>query len=77
MAETTTPVVAPVSGLAASILIDLLGAEMFADEAVAYAVAELPPLTDDQKLLVRVGATKAALLVMTEVRKFVGRDDAS
>ena len=63
-----------VSGLAASCLVDLLGAEAFADQAVEWAITQLPPLTEEQRLLMKVAAIKAAMLVMAEVRTFVGRE---
>ena len=63
------------SAIAASILLDLLGAEGFADEAVTYVAENLnSPLTDEQRLLVKVGAVKAAQIVMDEVRKFATRE---
>jgi hypothetical protein len=66
------------SAEAASILLDLLGAEMFANEAVRFVVAELDaagvaPLTLGYRALIRLGAVKAALLVADEVRTFAQR----
>ena len=62
------------SAEAASVLLDLLGAETFADEAVAYVLEHMDtPLSHDHVLLVKLGAVKAALLVADEVRKFAER----
>jgi hypothetical protein len=63
------------SAQAASILLDLLGAETFADEAIRFVVAELgaagtAPLTSDQRALIQLGAVKAAMLVTDELREF-------
>jgi hypothetical protein len=62
------------SANAASILLDLLGAETFADEAVAYVQNHMSaPLTSDQRLLIKLGAVKGAQLVADEVRQFAQR----
>jgi hypothetical protein len=66
------------SAMAASILLDLLGAETFANETVKFVIAELDaagvgPLTSDHRTLVQMGALKAALLVADEVRQFAQR----
>jgi hypothetical protein len=66
------------SAKAASILLDLLGVETFADEAINFVVAELgaagaAPLTSDQRALIQLGALKAAMFVTDEVRKFAQR----
>lgn len=66
------------SAEAASILLDLLGVEGFAIEAVRFMVAELDalgvaPLTSDQRALIQLGALKAAMLVTDELREFAQR----
>jgi hypothetical protein len=66
------------SAAAASVLLDLLGADTFAKEAVKLVVAELDaagvgPLTSDHRALIQLGAVKAAMLVADEVRQFAQR----
>ena len=66
------------SAEATSILVDLLGAETYADEAIRYVVAELNaagvgPLTSQHQALIRLGAVKAAMLVTDELREFAQR----
>ena len=59
------------SAKAASILIDLLGPETFADDAVAYIVSHLTsPVDDEHVLFLKLGAVRAAQIVADEVRKF-------
>lgn len=68
------PVSAP-SAKAASILVDLLGAETYADQAVAYIRDHIgAPMDDEDLLLVKVGAVKGAQLVMDQIREFAERN---
>jgi hypothetical protein len=62
------------SAKAASILLDLLGAETFADDAVAYVVGHLNnPVDDEHVLFLKLGAVRAAQIVADEVRAFADR----
>lgn len=58
------------SAKGASILLDLLGVETFANEAVAYIAGELGTLSASEQAFIRAGALKGAMLVADEVRKF-------
>jgi hypothetical protein len=62
------------SAKAASILLDILGAETFADDAVAYIVSHMAsPVDDEHVLFLKLGAVRAAQIVADEVRAFADR----